>query len=291
MFKYTLRLGLLALLPAAAPADAQVPLKIYGQELVDRTLAANRELLMVVVHATPPAATGSVVIASNIGQIGSPAGKDELQAIAGGKTVSAMLPVGSGLKVELPLLDVVGETIGALTLEWAVPPGNDTAALARKTEQIRDGLARRILNAANLFDPFPFVPAATTRTRAQKLVDEIQASHPEVEVLALRGRLGSSGELVLLGSTFGRHGKTADQDDMKVLAATAPTTGVYSNGKRFGIDLPLHDGQGAAVGTMNVGYAYRAGADTHALVDQSLKLREELQLRLGNGPGLDELDP
>ncbi len=291
MFKYTIRLGLLALLPVAAPVDAQVPLKIYGQELVDRTLAANRELLVMVMHAAPPAAASSVVIASNIGQIGSPAGKDELQAIAGGKTIAGMLPGGSALKVELPLLDVVGETIGALTLEWAIHPGNDTAALARKAEQIRDGLSRRILNATNLFDQFPFVPAATTRTRAQKLVDEIQASHPEVEVLALRGRLGSSGELVLLGSTFGRHGKTADQDDMKVLAATAPTTGVYSNGKRFGIDLPLHDGKSAAVGTMNVGYAYRAGADTQVLVDQSLKLRDELQMRLGSGPRLDELDP
>lgn len=290
MFKPTIRLGLLALLPAAAPADAQVPLKIYGQELVDRTLAADRDLLVVVVHATPPTAAGSLVIASNIGQIGSPAGKDELQAIAGGKTASVMLPGGTSLKVDLPLLDVVGETIGALTVEWAFHPGSDVAALTHKTEQLRDRLSRRILNAANLFDPFPFVPAATTRTRAQKLVDEMQASHPEVEVLALRGRLGPSGELVLLGSTFGRHGKAADQDDLKVLAATAPATGVYSNGKRFGVDLPLHDGQGLAVGTMNVGYAYQAGADTGALVAQSLKLREEIQRRLDTGP-LDALDP
>jgi len=289
MLKHFVRLGLLGLLPATA--SAQVPLKIYGQELIDRTVAGDRRLLLAQMHVAPAAGAASVVVASNVGQFGSPADATELEVMATNKVEAGLLPGGTRLKMELPLLDVVGETIGVLTLEWSCHGAGDMAALSRRAGQVRAALSRRILNAANLFDQFPLDPAATTSTRAQKLVDGLQAAHPEVEVLAVRGRSGATGELVLLGSTFGRHGKKADQDDLKVLEATAPTTGVYSTGKRFGIDLPLHDRGGAAIGTMNVGYAYRDGADAQALVARSLRLRDELQRRLAADPALDRLDP
>src|SRR5205823_11851208 len=155
---------------------------------------------------------------------------------------------------------------------------------------IRDAPARRILNVANLMDPDPFEPLVTTRSRAQSLVDDALLRHPEVTVLALRGRSGPSNELVLLGSTFGRHGKKADADDLRVLDPS-PTTGVYSNGRRFGVDLVLQDRAGAAIGTMNVGYAYRQGEDTKPLLAQALALRKELQARIAAAPKLDELDP
>jgi hypothetical protein len=96
---------------------------------------------------------------------------------------------------------------------------------------------------------------------------------------------------VLLGSTFGRHGKKADADDLKVLDAPEPTTGVYSNGKRFGVDLMLRDRSGVAIGTMNVGYAWRQGEDAKELVAQAVALRRELEARIAAAPALDELDP
>jgi iron complex outermembrane receptor protein len=112
-----------------------------------------------------------------------------------------------------------------------------------------------------------------------------------VTVLAVRGPAADSAGLVVLGSTFGRHGKKADADDMKIFAATAPVSGIYSNGKRFGVDLPLHDAAGRTVGTMNVGYAYRAGDDHAALTARAERLRAEIEPRIAAASQLGELDP
>jgi hypothetical protein len=275
----------------ALPAAAQLAVKSYAQELVDRTVAQHPDLLVVVMHVTPPKSAVNVIIASNIGRIGKVGDADDLRVIETGKP---NLEVGHGARryeVELVLRDVAGETIGALGLVWPYREGQDKAAFEKNAEAIRDALARRILNTANLMDPYPFERLATTRTGAQKLVDDIQAREPAVLVLALRGRERGSPDLVVLGSTFGRHGKKADADDMKIFTGSEPATGIYSNGKRFGADLPLHDASGRKVGTMNVGYAYREGDDRKALLARALGLRDQLQKRIASAETLDELDP
>jgi hypothetical protein len=266
---------LAALLVAAAfcaPLHAQIPVKIYAQELVDETVARHPGLLAVVMHVTPPKGTGNVVIASNIGRIGKP-GDDRL-------TIG-----GDAQAVEVALRDAVGENIGTLELVW------QSRGASGNSDRVRDAIARRILNTANLLDPFPFERMATTRTFAQKLVDETQAKHPELAVLALRAPSRGAPELVVLGSTFGRHGKKADADDMKIFEAVEPVTGVYANGKRLGVDMPLADAAGRRIGTMNVGYANRPGDDPRALLAQALRLREEIQQRIPDAAALDELDP
>jgi hypothetical protein len=283
-------LALLALLLPMA-SQAQVPVKIYAQELVDRTVAQHPDLRAVVMHVKPPKATANGIIASSIGRIGKPADADDLQVIATGTTRVEMDRGNKRIEVELALRDVGGETVGALGLVWRYPVGGNHAEFERTANAIRDSLARRILGVANLMEPYPFEPSATTKTRAQTLVDEALLRHPEVTVLALRAKTGPSNELVLLGSTFGRHGKKADADDLKVLESAAPTTGVYSNGRRFGIDLALHDRTGAAIGTMNVGYAHRGAEHEKSLLAHALALRDELQTRIAAAPVLDELDP
>jgi hypothetical protein len=276
---------------AALPLHAQISVKNYAQELVDRTVAANPDLLVVVMHVTPPKSADNVVIASNIGRIGKLGDEDDMRVINTGKPNLEVAHGGHRYEVELVLRDVAGETIGALGLVWPYRPGQDKAPFEAKAEKIRDGLARRILNAANLMDPYPFERPATTRAYAQKLVDETQAKHPELLVLALRAPTRTASDLVVLGSTFGRHGKKADADDMKIFNATEPVTGVYSNGKRFGVDLPLSDAAGRKIGTMNVGYALRPGDDQKALLAKALALREEIQKRIPDARALDELDP
>ena len=277
--------------PVAAQAQVSVPVKIYAQELVDRTVAQHPDLRAVVMHVTPPKAAGNVIIASSIGRIGKAGDADDLEVIATGKTRVEMDRGNKRIEVELALRDVGGETVGPLGLVWRYPVGGNHDEFVRTANAIRDSLARRILNVANLMDPYPYEPLVTTKSRAQTLVDEALLRHPEVTVLALRARTGPSNELVLLGSTFGRHGKKADADDLKVLDSPNPTSGVYSNGKRFGVDWVLHDRAGVAIGTMNVGYAHRNGEDTKPLLAQAVALRNELQTRIAAAPMLDELDP
>ncbi len=274
-----------------APLYAQIPVKIYAQELVDRTAAQNPDLLVVVMHVTPPKSPDNVIIASNIGRIGKLGDEDDMRVINTGKPNLEVAHGGHRYEVELVLRDAVGETIGALGLVWPYRAGQDRAPFEAKAEKIRDALERRILNTANLMDPYPFERLATTRTYAQKLVDETQAKHPELLVLAVRAPARAAPDLVVLGSTFGRHGKKADADDMKIFNGTDPVTGVYSNGKRFGVDLPLSDAAGRKIGTMNVGYALRAGDDQKALLAKALALRADIQKRIPDAQALDELDP
>jgi iron complex outermembrane receptor protein len=66
---------------------------------------------------------------------------------------------------------------------------------------------------------------------------------------------------------------------------------LYSNGKRFGVDLALRDRAGTPIGTMNVGYPYRNGEETKGLLAQAVGLRDELQTRIAALPQLDEIDP
>src|SRR2546421_2163298 len=102
----------------AAPALAEIPVKIYAQELVDQVVAKHPDLLVVVMHVTPPQATGNAIIASNIGRIGKPGDEDDLRVIETGKPNLEVAHGGNRYEVELVLRDVAGETIGALGLVW-----------------------------------------------------------------------------------------------------------------------------------------------------------------------------
>ena len=284
--------GFLTLLLCAlmSPVVAQIPTKIYAQELVDRTAAAYPDLLVIAMHVTPPNAGQNVIIASNIGRIGKIADEDDLRVIETGRPNVEMAHGGQRFEVELPLRDVTGVTVGALGLVWTYR-GEDRATFESKAQHIRDDLAKRILNSANLMDPYPFDPRATTRTRAQKLVDAAVVRHPELTVLAVRAQSPSAGTLIVLGSTFGRHGKKADADDLAIFDKGNVVTGIYSYGRRFGIDLPLLDRTGRKIGTMNVGYSWSAGADEKALLAKAIALRDELGSSIASAEDLEELDP
>jgi hypothetical protein len=283
--------GLVLLAGLAFPAAAQIPTKIYAQELVDQTVARNPGLLVMVMHVTPPQGKDNLIIGSNIGRLGKVADEDDMRVVTTEKSNLEVNSAGDRFEVELVLRNIVGENIGALGLVFPYKKDDDKAAFERRAIGIRNALARRILSAANLMEPFPFEPSATTKTHAQTLVDEVQARHPEVLVLALRAPPRGGKDIIILGSTFGRHGKKADADDLKVLSGGEARTGVYSNGKRFGADLPLRDALGKIIGTMNVGYAYRQGDDQGALLRKAENLRDDLQKRIPSSDRLDELDP
>ncbi|HEX7916482.1 hypothetical protein [Rudaea sp.] len=279
-----------AILSSRAEAQVTIPMKIYAQELVDRTVAQHPDLRTIAIYATPPKTNASLVLATNIGLIGTPASSEDADVAASGKT-RIVETANKRIEIELPLHDLAGLTVGTLALTWPNPGAGGRAALEKKSAQIRDGLSHRILNTANLLDPYPYVATATTRSRAQILIDETVRRHPEVTVLALRLKVPPKNELVVVGSTFGRHGKPADGDDMKVLDAPAPIPGLYSGNKRFGVDLPVKDAKGAAIGTMNVGYAYSGSEDKQALEAKAVALRDEVQARLTAIPAPEEIDP
>lgn len=257
------------------------PATPYAQHLADQLIHCDAGLRSVLLTGGPPGP--------------EPRGDARREAAANAAAAAPApwcppVPAGQGAATPeagasshtLPLLDTTGAVVGRLSLTWAGP----AASPAGRALALRDALARRILGPSNLADPFPFVPDAAVHTRAQALVDRLMREHPDTAVLALRAPAPGTADIVVLGSSFGRHGKRADTDDLKVLTAPQPITGLYAGGRRFGVDLALRGRNGQAWGTMNVGYAVRAGDDPAQMasrwLSRALALREAVEAQVGD---------
>ncbi len=124
-----------------------------AQQLVDRTIAAHPELLVMMIHATPPGGAHNIVIGSNIARIGKAADEDDLRVIEKGSTNLEVAESGDRFETELPLNDASGTRIGALGLVFKLNPGADKEAIHARGRAIRDHLARQISSNAALFAP------------------------------------------------------------------------------------------------------------------------------------------
>jgi hypothetical protein len=273
------------------PLHAQLPVKSYGQELVDQVVAKYPGLLVIALHASPPSTSGYPIVASNIGRIGKLADEDDMRVITTEKTNLEIAHGGSRFEVELVLRDCAATTIGALGLVFPYKARDDKQALEKSAIDIRDWLAGRILDAASLIEHHPYEPLATTKTHAQKLVDGVLSKHPEVIALALHVTPPKDKNNVILASSFGRIGKKADDDDMKVIRSGEPIAGVYAQGKRYGVELALRDAASRTVGALSVGFRFKSGDDEKALRAKAETLRDELQKNIPSLESLVELDP
>src|SRR5215813_9909192 len=207
----------LSALPAACIYAQEAPAKTYAQKLVEDTLANHPEVATLAIHATPPNSKENVIIASNFGRIGKKADADDLSVIKTGRPKMEVNKAGDQFSVDLPLLDVGKNTIGALAVTFPYKAGDDKTKFQKQAELIRDHLRRRISHTSNLFDPARFDDKTPENTYAQKLVDESMARHPDVIILVMHVTPPNSAENVILGSNIGRIGKKADEDDMRVI--------------------------------------------------------------------------
>lgn len=276
-----------------SPAFAQkIPLKSYGQELVDATLVKNPDILVMAMHAKPPKSAYVEIVASNIGRFGKKADADDMRCITTGRP---NLELGHGdtrFEVEAALKDVSGDIIGAVGIVFPYHAGVDRSALQKRVETIRDALARRITNAANLVEPYPYDPAATTKTHAQKLVDATMAKHTDLLILALHVKPPGQPANVILASSIGRIGKKADADDLKVVDTGKPLLEVNAaTHRRFEVEIPLEDTAGARIGALSAVFAYRAGDDQAAFLKRAEAIRDELRSEIPSLASLVVLDP
>ena len=275
----------------AIPAFAQIPVKSYGQALVDEVVARNPGLLVIVIHVTPPNSPDNVIVASNIGRIGKKGDEDDMRVINTGKSNLEVAHGGERFEVELVLQDVGGDTIGALGLVFPFKAGVDKKALEKRAIRIRDGLKRRISTTGNLLEPFPFDPLATTKNHAQKLVDAAMARHPDLQILVMHVTPPNARDNIILASSIGRHGKKADEDDMRVINTGKPNLEVNATGKRFEVELVLQDQAGKTIGALGTVFAYKDGDDKSKLQKKAELIRDELRKQIPSIEKLAELDP
>ncbi len=135
------------------PFDRAFGPDTYAQTLTMKTVAAHPDLLVMMIHATPPGGTRNVIIGSNIGRFGKAADEDDLRVIDKGSTNLELGGDNDRFETELPLNDAGGHRIGALGLVFPFKPGDDKEALHRQGLAIRDQIATAIPNSAALFAP------------------------------------------------------------------------------------------------------------------------------------------
>jgi hypothetical protein len=283
LFLLALMLGL--------PLHAQLPVKSYGQELVDQAVAKNPQLLVVMFHVSPPGVPNYPIIASNIGRIGKLADEDDMRVITTEKTNLEIAHGATRFEVELVMRDATGTNIGALGLVFPYKDGDDKQTLEKTAIGIRDWLASRILDAGTLVEHHPYEPLATTRTHAQKLVEQMLAKHSEIIVLAMHVTRPNAKDNTIVASNFGRIGKKADDGDLKVISSGEPIVGVGGQGKRYGVELPLRDTANKTIGALSVGFRYHSGDDQKAFLSKAEQVRDELQKLIPSVENLVELDP
>ncbi len=154
-----LRLAWLALALVVADSlqagSTLAPERIYAQELVNQTVAAHPDLLVVAMHVTPPGASENVIIASNIGRIGKRADAEDRKVIDTGETLAKVNRNGDRFEVELVLHDASRRAIGALAIVFPYRPGDERQRFEKAAEAIRDELATRIPDLASLVRPYP----------------------------------------------------------------------------------------------------------------------------------------
>lgn len=133
------------------PYDARFGPNTYAQQITERTVAKHPDLLVMMIHATPPGGGKNVIIGSNIGRFGKVADEDDGRVINAGSTNLEVAPEGDRFETELPLNDASGKRIGALGLVFSYHDGADKDAIHAHGRAIRDEIARQIPNSAALF--------------------------------------------------------------------------------------------------------------------------------------------
>ena len=266
-------------------ATTPAPAKSYAQELVDRTAARHRELMELDLHATPPGASSSVIVASrNPARIGRPSDADDVEVAKTGTPFVEINRSGDqNVEVHLPLLDVNREIIGELEMTFPYPPGSgfDEDGLIKAGEKTRDEMARGILDLQSLVDPVQFDSRVPIDTYAQALVDDLLAKYVEVEVMVIRANVaGVDSPYPIVASNIGRIGKPADAGDLDVIRTGKPHVQFDEKGARLEAKLPLQDASGNTIGALAVVFPFHFGLERGLLYQQAERLRDQLRGRI-----------
>src|SRR6202049_1896185 len=115
----------------AAPMWAQAPAK-FGQKLVDEVLQKHHEVVILVMHVTPPNGADNIIVASNIGRYGKKADEDDLRVINTGKPNLEVNAAGNHFEVEMAFHDASKRLLGAIAVVYNYSKADNKEALHKK---------------------------------------------------------------------------------------------------------------------------------------------------------------
>jgi DNA-binding beta-propeller fold protein YncE len=141
--------------PAKPVGEAEVPQPVDAPRALQlelATMSAHPDLRKMGLHAVPPGAKESVIIANtNTSRIGYKSSQGDLDAVKDGKTYCVKRDDGAFFNVKMPLEDASGGVIGILVMEIPFTSVADEAEAIHKAEGIRHELAPQIPNYQALF--------------------------------------------------------------------------------------------------------------------------------------------
>src|SRR5260221_1660724 len=282
-------------LPLAAQAQARKNIeetmapvpgrKNYAQDLLERTALRHPELIEFDIHAMPPGASQSVIVASkNPGRIGKATDRDDLEVFKTGTPRVEINKVGdNNVEVAVPLEDVTGRAIGTVEMTFPYVAGTDEDALIQKATAIKDELRRRIAyGAEDLVAPAQYDPRTPIDTYAQFLVDDTLAKQPGVLIIVLHVKDPKTGEYPITASNIGRIGKAPDASDLAVIQGGPTVVATSADGSRVEVKQALSDAAGNVVGAIAIVFPRRGVGDLAALKAQGEDIRDSLQGRISN---------
>ena len=129
--------------------------KIYAQQLVNQTMAAHPELLVIGMHATKPGTKEQRMLASNLDRIGKHDDDDDIGVATEHKTICAPnLTETFKFEVLMPMKDATGKTLNAaIGFVFKYKAGDDEVKMHAKATAIRDVLASKTPSLEALFAP------------------------------------------------------------------------------------------------------------------------------------------
>lgn len=135
------------------PFDPRLAGHYYAQSLIDEVLLAHPRVAGIALHVTPPGRTDNLILASTFGRVGKLSDDSDLEMIRSGKHNMKVQRSGERYSGELTLRDSARRTIGALLTIFPYKSGDDTDSMLKEAKQIRQELAARIQNIAELMRP------------------------------------------------------------------------------------------------------------------------------------------
>lgn len=125
--------------------------------------------------------------------------------------------------------------------------------------------------------------AADNKIYAQKLVNEVMATHPDLLVVGFHAIKPGTKDQVMIASNLDRIGKDDDDDDKAVV--NERKTICVPNAKesnKFEVQVPMKDATGAIIGAYGFVFQYKAGDDEVELHRKGVVLRDALAKRIPN---------
>jgi hypothetical protein len=124
-----------------------------------------------------------------------------------------------------------------------------------------------------------FVPANADEIRAQKVVTEVKAAHPEITGLELAAtRSEQEGCKTIAATEVKEIGEKCDKDEFTAMKTNQPF--VEKEKDEFDATLPIHDAAGKIIGTVGMDFKAGPGQTIETVTRQAKKIVSELEKRI-----------